>query len=98
MVCADGMRRTRGDLAVEDQLIRQLVVGTWHKTLLSEVLIKRQHNKVVIAGIVCPLPSVETIYFQIGYMEQLLSRLLNCSVTIELQAVRSRNEIIYKRV
>lgn len=84
--------------AVEDQFIRKFILGTWYKVWLSEVVIKRRHNDVVICGIVCPLPKISTVYFLMGYTEQLLSHMLKYNVTMEVQCVPSRKNVIHKCV
>lgn len=82
----------------EDQFIRKFIIGTWYKIWLSEVVIKRRHNDLIICGIVCPLPSISTIYFLTGYTEELLSHMLKYNVKMEVQCVESRKDIIYKYV
>lgn len=85
-------------VAVEDKFIRKFITGTWYKMWLSEVVIKRVHNNVLVCGLVCPLPSIKTLYFLIGYTETLLSNLLKCNVRLEIQCVRSKKELVYKLV
>ena len=83
---------------LEDQFIRKFVIGTWYKVWLSEVVIKRRHNDLILCGIVCPLPSVSTIHFLIGYTEELLSHLLKYNVKVEVQCVPSIRNVVYKHV
>lgn len=40
------------ETAAEDVFIRKFVTGTWHNLFTSEVIIKRQHNIIRIAGII----------------------------------------------
>lgn len=83
---------------IEDQFIRKFILGTWYKLWLSEVVIKRRHNDVVICGIVCPLPSISAVHFLTGYTEELLSHLLKYNVKVEVQCVPSRKSIIHKYI
>ncbi len=93
-----GTQRRPADTAIEDQFIRKFVKGTWPKIWLSEVIIKRQHNNVTIAGLVCPLPSVRAMHFLTGYAEDLLSHILQCNVKIEIQCVRNKRDVIFKYI
>ena len=86
------------NIAMEDDFIRQFILGTWYKIWLSEVVIKRQHNNILICGIVCPLPTRNTVHFLTGYTEELLSHLFKCNVTVWVQAVNSKADIVHKHV
>lgn len=86
------------EVVIEDQFIRKFILGTWYKVWLSEVVIKRRHNDIVVCGIVCPLPSMSAIYFLMGYTEELLSHLLKYNVKMEVQCVPSRRSVIHKHV
>lgn len=83
---------------IEDQFIRKFVLGTWYKLWLSEVVIKRRHNDVIICGVVCPLPSTSAVHFLTGYTEELLSYLLKYNVKVEVQCVPSRKFIVHKYI
>ena len=83
---------------LEDQFVRKFVLGTWHKIWLSEVVIKRRHNDLLICGIICPLPSVKTVYFLIGYTEELLSHFFKLNVKVQVQCVPSRKSIVHKYI
>lgn len=93
-----GPRRHPMNIVIEDQFIRKFVLGTWYKIWLSEVVIKRRHNDVIICGIVCPLPSIATVHFLVGYTEELLSHMLKYNIKMEVQCVPSRKNIIHKYV
>jgi len=90
----------RGPMSVtiEDKFIRKFILGTWYKIWMSEVVIKRQHNNILICGVVCPLPTVKTMYFLTGYTETLLTELLGCNVSVEVQCVANDKAVIYKYV
>lgn len=74
--------------------------GTWPEMFVSELVIKRQHNLVRIAGIISRQDARDPkqIYFLIGYTEELLAFWLKCPVKLELQSVNSRNDVIFKYV
>ncbi|CAK9832908.1 28S ribosomal protein S24, mitochondrial [Anthophora retusa] len=81
---------------IEDIFIRNFILGTWHGLFVSEVIIKRQHNIVRIAGIVLrKLPSYK-MYFLIGYSEMLLSFWLHCPVKLELVTTLNKEDVVYK--
>jgi len=86
-------------LLIEDLFIRKFIVGTFPNQLGSEVMIKRQHNIVRIAFILkreSRKTAPKTIYFLIGYSEELLSFWLKCPVRLELQSIESEMDMIYK--
>ncbi len=93
----DPLRQPK-DIVIEDQFIRKFVLGTWYKVWLSEVVIKRRHNDLIVCGIVCPLPSMSSIYFLTGYTEELLSHLLKHNVRMEIQCVPSKKNVIHKHI
>lgn len=85
------------ETAVEDLFIRKFVTGTWHGLFLSEVIIKRQHNIIRIAGIIGRAISARKMYFLIGYTEELLSYWLQCPVKLELQTAE-KTDVVFKYV
>lgn len=90
----DGNRSA--ETAVEDLFIRNFVEGTWHGLFASEVIIKRQHNLIRIAGIVLRKIKPTRLYFLLGYTEHLLSCWLHCPVKMELVTTKSKEDVIYK--
>lgn len=92
----DGIRRS--ETATEDFFIRRFMAGTWHKLFLSEVIIKRRGNLIVVGGIVIQNLLPRKMYFLIGYTEQLLSYVLKCPVKLELQTVSDRKDVVFKYV
>ena len=86
-------------LLIEDLFIRKFIVGTFPSQLGSEVMIKRQHNIVRIAFIIkreTKRTAPKSIYFLIGYSEELLSFWLKCPVRLEIQSIESEMDMIYK--
>lgn len=86
------------ETALEDVFIRMFMTGTWHSLFVSEVLIKRQHNIIRIAGIVRQSISTRKMYFLIGYSEELLSFWLQCPVKLELQTVADKKDVVFKYI
>ncbi|XP_047001695.1 28S ribosomal protein S24, mitochondrial [Schistocerca americana] len=86
------------ETVVEDMFIRRFVTGTWHSLFVSEVIIKRQHNLIRIAGIVRQAISPRKMYFLIGYTEELLSYWLQCPVKLELQSVADAKDVVHKYI
>ena len=83
---------------VEDLFIRKFMHGTWPEVFASEIIIKRHHNLVRIAGILNRKIPVKQVYFLIGYTEEILSYWLKCPVKLELQSVESNEDLIYKYI
>ncbi|KAH0946921.1 hypothetical protein HN011_008636 [Eciton burchellii] len=92
----DGNRPS--ETAIEDMFIRQFMRGTWHNLFASEVIIKRQHNIIRIAGIICRTLVPYKIYFLTGYTEELLSYWLQCPVKVELVTIDNKQETIFKYI
>ncbi|XP_076247315.1 mitochondrial ribosomal protein S24 isoform X1 [Calliopsis andreniformis] len=84
------------ETALEDIFIRRFITGTWHGLFVSEIIIKRQHNLIRIAGIVVRRVSPGKMYFLIGYSEALLSYWLHCPVKMEIVTTQDKEDVIYK--
>ena len=54
---------------IEDMFIRKFMHGTWPEAIATELIIKRQHNLVRIAGIINRKIKPRDCYFLIGYTE-----------------------------
>ena len=83
--------------AVEDQFIRKFIYGTWHDLFLSELIIKRRQNLIVLAGYVKAPSQIRQLYFLKGYTEELLSNFLKRPVRVEIQVAGMR-DLIHKFV
>lgn len=83
---------------MEDFFIRKFMFGTWHRLFLSEVIIKRRHNLIVIAGIIVQNIQVRKLYFLIGYTEEMLSYIFKCPVKLELQSTPDKTDVVFKYV
>ena len=77
-------------------LIRKFIAGTWHGIFVSEVIIKRRNNFIIISGIINRLQQARKIYFLQGYTEELLSQLLKRNVRMEVVSVNDRREMYFK--
>lgn len=86
------------ECVVEDFLIRKFLFGTWHRLFISDIIIKRRHNLIVIAGIILQNIQVRKLYFLIGYTEEMLSYILKCPVKMELQSTNDRKDVVFKYV
>lgn len=82
----------------EDLIIRKFMAGTWHGLFLSEVIIKRRANMIILGGLITRAINPRKVYFLIGYSEEILSYLFKCPVKIELQTVADKKDIIYTYV
>lgn len=74
------------------------MIGTWHALFVSEIIIKRQHNMIRIAGIVRQSISPRKMYFLIGYTEELLSFWLQCPTKLELQSVGDKKDVVFQYI
>lgn len=92
----DGLRPA--ETLFEDIFIRRFMTGTFHAMVLSEVIIKRQHNHIRIAAILRQSLPARKMYFLIGYTEELLSYWLQCPITLELQTITDPKDVIFKYV
>lgn len=92
----DGLRSS--ETLVEDVFIRKFMTGTFHSLVVSEVIIKRQHNHIRIAAILRQGTPARKMYFLIGYTEELLSSWLQCPVTLEFQTVPDKKDVIFKYI
>lgn len=86
------------ETAIEDIFMRRFLTGTFHGLVLSEVIIKRQHNHIRIAALIKQSLPARKLYFLIGYTEELLAYWLQCPVTLELQTVADPRSIIFKHI
>ena len=82
---------------VEDTFIRKFMMGAWHDLFLSEVIIKRRQNMIIIAGFVKAVPQTRTLYFLKGFTEELLSHFLKRPVIVEIQTAGAK-DLIHKYV
>jgi small subunit ribosomal protein S24 len=92
----EGLRKS--ETLVEDLFIRKFMFGTWHRLFLSEVLIKRRANLIVIGGVVLQSIPAQKLYFLIGYTEEMLSLVLKCPIKIEIQTSRKPDALVIKHV
>lgn len=92
----DGLRPS--ETAIEDMFIRKFITGTFHKLVLSEVIIKRQFNHIRIAVIMHQRLPPRKFYFLIGYTEELLTSWLQCPITLEIQMTPEQSDVVFKYI
>lgn len=91
--------KRHAETTFEDLIIRKFMFGTWHGILASEVVIKRRHNMIVLAFLASMEHALQRqVYFLQGYTEELLTNWLKCPVKVELSAVSSKNDVIFKKI
>ena len=78
--------------------IRKFLKGTWSGMFLSEIVVKRQHNTIRVAGLIKKNLMPRKIYFLIGYSEEMLGQWLKCHVKLELQVIDDAKDVIYKYI
>nr|ACO15635.1 28S ribosomal protein S24, mitochondrial precursor [Caligus clemensi] len=81
-------------MVIEDMFIRKFMNGTWPDAFDTEILIKRTHNLIRIAGITNRYLQARKMYFLIGYTEEMLSLWLKCPVKLELQTAEKNATIV----
>ncbi|GAB1600763.1 28S ribosomal protein S24, mitochondrial-like [Argonauta hians] len=86
------------ETTTDDLFIRRFMLGTWPQLLMSEVIIKRRHNLIVIAALVSQRLLPQKIYFLQGYTEEMLSYILKCPIKLEIQTVKDKNDVIFKYI
>jgi small subunit ribosomal protein S24 len=92
----DGIRVA--ETSHEDILIRKFIHGTWPKLLASDVIIKRRGNQIVLNFMVVRMTSPMSIYFLLGYTEEILSYILKSVVRLEIQTIEDANDLVYKYI
>ncbi len=70
----------------------------YRKFLMFQIIIKRIHNTIRIAGIIQGKIMPSKIYFLTGYSEELLSNFLKCPVKLEFQSVTERKDVVYRYI
>ena len=89
----DGKRKA--ETVSDDLFLRQFIYGTWHSLFVSELIIKRRHNMVILSGLVTRTIHPRRMYFLIGYTEEILSALLKTPVKMEIQTVENKEDVIF---
>lgn len=82
----------------EEVFIRKFVHGTWPKLLMSDVIIKRRANIIVLNFMAQRIISPQKMHFLIGYTEEILSYFLKCIVKVELQTIDDPSDMTYKYI
>ncbi|KAM3172280.1 hypothetical protein ACTXT7_014854 [Hymenolepis weldensis] len=87
-----------GVLTYQDSLIRLFINGTFPTHVLSEIIIKRKFNELMICFNLSNRISSNEFYFLVGYAEQMLSYLLRCPVKIEPRMVLNPKDVIFRYI
>ena len=88
----------QAETQTEELFIRKFMLGTFHGLFLSEIIIKRRANMIVVGGIISRNLYARKVYFLIGYAEELLSYVVKCPVKIELQTLKDKNDMVFTYV
>lgn len=86
------------EVAHEDILIRKFIHGTWPKLLASDVIIKRRGNQILLNFMAVRMTSPMSMYFLVGYTEEILSYILKSVVRLEIQTIEDPNDLVYKYI
>ena len=87
-----------GETAIEDLFIRKFIHGTWHRMLLSKLIIKRRANMIFLTGIFYLNKPPTAVYFLQGYTEGILSYVLKCPVKMEIFVTNDMDALIVARI
>ena len=69
---------------MDDIMIRKFIEGVFYELLLSDIVIKRRDNQIIIAFYAAgPQGPIKT-YFLVGFCERLLSEMFGCIVKFEV--------------
>ncbi|CAF4090267.1 unnamed protein product [Rotaria magnacalcarata] len=60
----DGKRKA--EIVSDDLFLRQFIYGTWHSLFVTELIIKRRHNMIILSGLVTRTIHPRRMYFLIG--------------------------------
>ena len=85
------------EITVEDMFIRRFMAGTWHGLFVSEIVIKRRMNIIVITGLIKEIVVKSKVYFLIGYTEEILSHLLKRPVKVEIRGAHIK-DVTFKQI
>ena len=88
----------RSETVTEDFTIRRFITGTWHRLFISDIIIKRRGNMIIVSGLVVQSLLPRKMYFLIGYTEEILSYLLKCPVKMEIQTLSDRKDVVFKYI
>ena len=78
---------------MDDIMIRKFIEGVFYELLLSDIVIKRRDNQIIIAFYAAGQQGTIKMYFLVGFCERLLSEMFGCIVKLEVasQLVRIHN-------
>lgn len=70
---------------MDDIMVRKFIEGVFYELLVSDIVIKRRDNQIIVAFYLAgsSMVSVKT-YFLVGFSERLLSEMFGCIVKLEI--------------
>ena len=69
---------------MDDIMIRKFIEGVFYELLLSDIVIKRRDNQIIVAFYAAgPQGPIKT-YFLVGFCERSLSEMFGCIVKLEV--------------
>ena len=69
---------------MDDIMLRKFIGGVFYELLLSDIVIKRRDNQIIIAFYAAGPQGPIKLYFLVGFCERLLSELFGCIVKLEV--------------
>eukprot|EP00112_Aurelia_sp_Birch-Aquarium-sp1_P012690 Seg2672.4 transcript_id=Seg2672.4/GoldUCD/mRNA.D3Y31 product="28S ribosomal protein S24-B mitochondrial" pseudo=true protein_id=Seg2672.4/GoldUCD/D3Y31 len=76
------------DRFIDDVMIRKFIQGTFYEMIVSDIIVKRRLNQIIISIFVnAKGTTVHKVYFLVGFAEKMLSHLLGCIVNMEVMSV-----------
>nr|CAD2126969.1 unnamed protein product [Meloidogyne enterolobii] len=94
----DDFKQQLGLTVAQDEIIRRFVRAIFYTYLPltvggTELITKRRGNVVYVTGFLIPKGNMEQIYWLYGFTEEILSNLLKQPVKLELQFIRSADDL-----
>jgi hypothetical protein len=69
---------------MDDIMIRKFIEGVFYELLVSDIVIKRRDNQIIIAFYAAGQQDSIKTYFLVGFCERLLSEMFGCIVKLEI--------------
>lgn len=69
---------------MDDIMLRKFIEGVFYELLISDIVIKRRDNQIIIAFYAAGAQGPMKLYFLVGFCERLLTELFGCIVKLEV--------------
>ncbi|CAB3986042.1 28S ribosomal S24-A, mitochondrial-like [Paramuricea clavata] len=69
---------------MDDIMIRKFIEGVFYELLVSDIVIKRRDNQIIITFYAAGQQDSIKTYFLVGFCERLLSEMFGCIVKLEI--------------